>query len=60
MILSLSEVKSYQIDAMPDDEMVKATLLRPYYIAKRTREILISNIHLLSPQKWSQFVPFNI
>ena len=25
-------------------------LLRPYYTAKRTREILISNIHLLSPQ----------
>ena len=36
-----------------------ATLLRPYYIAKRTREILISNIHLLSPQKWSQFVHFD-
>ena len=36
------------------------TLLRPYYNAKRTREILISNIHLLSPQKWSQFVHFNI
>ena len=35
-------------------------LLRPYYTAKRTREILISNIHLLSPQKWSQFVHFNI
>jgi hypothetical protein len=34
--------------------------LRPYYTAKRTREILISNIHLLSPQKWSQFVHFNI
>ena len=25
-------------------------LLRPYYTAKRTIEILISNIHLLSPQ----------
>ena len=36
------------------------TLLRPYYTAKRTREILISNIHLLSPQKCSQFVHFNI
>ena len=35
-------------------------LLRPYYTAKQTREILISNIHLLSPQKWSQFVHFNI
>ena len=35
-------------------------LLRPYYTAKRTREILISNIHLLSPQKWSQFVHFDI
>ena len=35
-------------------------LLRPYYIAKRTQEILISNIHLLSPQKWSQFVHFDI
>ena len=35
-------------------------LLRPYYIAKRTRENLISNIHLLSPQKWSQCVHFNI
>ena len=34
--------------------------LRPYYIANRTREILISNIHLLSPQKWSQFVDFDI
>ena len=36
------------------------SLLRPYYIAKRTREILISNIHLLSPQKGSQFVHFDI
>ena len=36
------------------------TLLRPYDTVKRTREILISNIHLLSPQKWSQFVIFNI
>ena len=35
-------------------------LLRPYYTVKRTREILISNIHLLSLQKWSQFVHFNI
>ena len=35
-------------------------LLRPNYTAKRTSEILISNIHLLSPQKWSQFVHFNI
>ena len=35
-------------------------LLRPYYIANRTREILISNIHLLSPQKWSLFVDFDI
>ena len=39
---------------------VTSTLLRPYYIAKRTRKMLISNIHLLSPQKWSQFVHFNI
>jgi hypothetical protein len=30
------------------------------YTAKRTREILISNIHLLSPQKWSHIVHFNI
>ena len=37
-----------------------ATLLRPYYTAKSTREILISNIHLLLPQKWSQFVHFSI
>ena len=36
------------------------TLLRPYDTVKRTREILISNIHLLSPQKWSQFVHFNM
>ena len=36
------------------------TLLRPYYIANRTRKILISNIHLLSPQKWPQLVDFNI
>ena len=35
-------------------------LLRPYYTAKRTREILISNFYPLSPQKWSQFVHFNI
>ena len=40
--------------------MQTAPLLRPNYTAKRTREILISNIHLLSPQKWSQFVHFNI
>ena len=36
------------------------SLLRPYYTAKQTRNLLISNIHLLSPQKWSQFVHFNI
>jgi hypothetical protein len=41
------------------NEIIEA-LLRPYYTAKRTREILISNIHLLSPQKWSQFVHFII
>ena len=35
-------------------------LSRPHYTAKRTRKILISNIHLLSSQKWSQFVHFNI
>ena len=40
--------------------LAPVALLRPYYIAKRTREMLISNIHLLSPQKWSQFVHFNI
>ena len=37
-----------------------SALLRPYYTAKRTREIAESNIHLLSPQKRSQFVHFNI
>ena len=36
------------------------TLLRPYYTAKRTSQNLNSNIHLLSPQKWSQFVHFNV
>ena len=36
------------------------TLLRPHYTAKRTRKILISNIHHLSPQKWSKFAHFNI
>ena len=42
------------------DTPLPTPLLRPYYIANRTREILISNIHLLSPQKWSQFVDFDI
>ena len=37
-----------------------STLLRPYCTAKRTREILISNIRLLSPQKWSQFIHFDV
>ena len=41
-------------------EREHTALLRPYYTAKRTREILISNIHLLSPQKQSQFVHFDI
>ena len=35
-------------------------LLRPYYTAKRTREITERNIHLLSPQKRSQFLHFDI
>ena len=37
---------------------VNIALLRPYFTAKRTRKLLISNIHLLSPQKWSQLVDF--
>ena len=44
---------------IPPEGLCRA-LLRPYYTAKRTRKLLISNIHLLSPQKWSQFVHFNI
>ena len=36
----------------PERKLAKlCALLRPYYTAKRTKENLISNIHLLSPQK---------
>ena len=35
-------------------------LLRPYCIAKRTREMLISKIHILSLQNWSQLVHFSL
>ena len=52
--------KHFSLVGVLELEIFYITLLRPYYIAKRTREILISNIHLLSPQKWSQFVHFNI
>ena len=55
-------IESGKANLSPKGQLISKcpfALLRPYYTAKRTREILISNIHLLSPQ-WSQFVHFNM
>ena len=60
--LGQSQVLAYQLELAKKYKIfiLSFALLRPYYIANRTKEILISNIHLLSPQKWSQFVDFDI
>jgi hypothetical protein len=47
-------------DYLDFQQKARGTLLRPYYTAKRTREIAEHNIHLLSPQKRSQFLHFDI